>query len=287
MLEQPHPASCSLNVLLAKDTPKGVILRRGPSQWVQLILWHTDTDSFEEGQWFRGRIYPGGCDLSPDGSLFLYLALKDRTPFRRQSSYTYKWTAISRPPYLTALALWPLGDTDYGGGVFLSNQAVLLHRESAKAHPDHQPQGLHVNVSPEPSRVWKDGRNGWSLIQQGHFSFERAPGYGLGKGITISPYIRHKYHPDKRYRLVSTAYREPDFKITFVHTLIDTVSDKSTEIEDVTWVDWDQQGRLVFARKGQLFASETPQSPLEVHMIADFCANTPASILSPDWAKRW
>jgi hypothetical protein len=69
MQEQLH--SCTLEVLLARDAPKGVILRRGPTKWVQLILLHTDSDTFEEGQWFRGRIYGGHSDLSPDGSLFL------------------------------------------------------------------------------------------------------------------------------------------------------------------------------------------------------------------------
>jgi len=287
--EQPHTASCSLNVLLAKDAPKGVVLRRGPSKWVQLILWHTDTDSFEEGQWFRGRIYPGGCDLSPDGSLFLYLARKDKTPARQQSSYTHKWMAVSRPPYFTALALWPLGDTLYGGGVFLNNAAVLLNRESAQAHPDHQPQGLRVSASLELDHMRKSSRDGWSLVQEGRFFFEkrRQPGHPLGTGITIHPYIWQKYHPGKHFLLVTEASREPDFKTIFSHALVDTVSGKRTEIKGATWVDWDQEGRLVFAKDGRLFASETPQSALEVHMIADFRANTPASILSPDWAKRW
>ena len=218
--EQLRTASCSLNVLLAKDAPKGVILRRGPTQWVQLILWHTATDSFDEGQWFRGRIYPAGCDLSPDGSLFLYVALKARTPFRQQSSYTYKWTAVSRPPYFTALALWPLGDAQYGGGVFLNNTAVFLYRESAQAHPDHQPQGLHVSASLELGQWRKSSHDGWNLIQQGRFYFERAPGYRLGKGITIRPYIWQKYHPGKQYLLVSEASREPNYKTIVVHALI-------------------------------------------------------------------
>lgn len=135
--------------------------------------------------------------------------------------------------------------------------------------------------------MWKSSRDGWSLIQQGRFYFERTPGYRLGKGITIRPYIWQKYHPGKQYLLVSEASREPDFKTIFLHYLIHVVNGKRTEIKGVTWVDWDQQGRLVFARDGQLFASETPHSPLEVHMIADFRANTPASIPSPDWAKRW
>jgi len=48
-------------------------------------------------------------DLSPDGQLFLYAARKAETPERRASDYTHKWTAISKPPYFTALALWPTG----------------------------------------------------------------------------------------------------------------------------------------------------------------------------------
>src|SRR5215469_609509 len=74
------PVSCRIVGLLAAATPRVVLLRRGPTKWVQLILWHTDTDTFEEGQWFHGRIYEARSDLSPDGTLFLYLARKDKTP---------------------------------------------------------------------------------------------------------------------------------------------------------------------------------------------------------------
>jgi hypothetical protein len=85
-----HP--CRLFCLLARQAPVGLIVRRGPSTWVQLSLWHTDTDEIEYGQWFHGRLLEDRCDLSPDGSLFIYFASK----YGRSQFNT--WTAISRPP---------------------------------------------------------------------------------------------------------------------------------------------------------------------------------------------
>ena len=52
---------CRLFGLLAKDASRAVILRRGPTRRVQLLLWHTDTDMFEEGQWFYGLFLAYQC----------------------------------------------------------------------------------------------------------------------------------------------------------------------------------------------------------------------------------
>jgi hypothetical protein len=57
MANEKAMSECRLSVLLARDPARGVVLRRGPTDWVQLILWRTDTDTFEPGQWFHGRIY--------------------------------------------------------------------------------------------------------------------------------------------------------------------------------------------------------------------------------------
>src|SRR5690606_15991035 len=115
-----------LYVLLARKARVGVILRRGPSKWVQVIRWSTSSDAFEDGQWFHGRIYERRCDLSPDGRLFLYFAAKFHRA-QAQGSYTYSWTAVSKPPWLTAIALWPKGDAWHGGGLFESNTALMLN----------------------------------------------------------------------------------------------------------------------------------------------------------------
>jgi hypothetical protein len=67
----PSGAPCRLFVYLARDAPAGLVLRRGPSAWTRLSLWHTDSDTFLHGQWFRGRIYERRSDLSADGSLWV------------------------------------------------------------------------------------------------------------------------------------------------------------------------------------------------------------------------
>lgn len=113
-----------LFMIFARRSPTAVIFRRGPSKWVQLIKWNTATDLFESGQWFNGRIYERRSDLSPDGSLLIYFAQKISARSMQDAEYTYAWTAISRPPFLTALALWPKGDCWHGGG--LSRQPEIV-----------------------------------------------------------------------------------------------------------------------------------------------------------------
>src|SRR6266496_5416829 len=96
----PHHPHARLHVLLAREAPIAVILRRGPTNWVQMIKWRTDTDTFESGQWFHGRVYVESCDLSPDGQLLVYFAGKFNQKTMQDDKFA--WTAISKPPYFTA-----------------------------------------------------------------------------------------------------------------------------------------------------------------------------------------
>jgi hypothetical protein len=115
-------SSCTLYGILARDGRSVAVFRRGPSRAVLLLRWWLHSDTIEEGQWFRGRVHEHDCDLSPDGEYLVYFAAKHKGPFGT-------WTAISRPPFLTALALWPVGDTWNGGGIFLGPREVgLAHR---------------------------------------------------------------------------------------------------------------------------------------------------------------
>src|SRR6187200_1673578 len=95
--------SCRLYVIMARNGRSAVIFRRGPSTHARLIRWWLKGDSFDEGQWIRARIYPRRADLSPDGELLIYFAGRFRKPL-------HTWTAVSHPPYFTALALWPKTD---------------------------------------------------------------------------------------------------------------------------------------------------------------------------------
>src|ERR1700694_5923621 len=111
-------AHCRLFVYLARSAPIALVLRRGPSSWARLSIWHTDTDTFEHGQWFKGRVYEHRCDVSPDGSLFVYFARKGGGPSLGKL-HVDSWVAISRSPWFTALALWPVGGTYCLGGFFV------------------------------------------------------------------------------------------------------------------------------------------------------------------------
>ncbi len=112
-----------LTLYLARENARAVILRTGPSKLNRLILWDRDTDTFTDGQWLKARIYPERCDLSADGRHFLYFALDGRWDSESLGSYT----AISQPPWFTALALFAQGDTWAGGGRFLDRRRFHLH----------------------------------------------------------------------------------------------------------------------------------------------------------------
>jgi hypothetical protein len=127
-----------LFVIAARAARVALVLRRGPSAWYHLIAWETRGDAFTHGAWFRGRIYEDKCDLSPDGKLLVYAAHKGN---RWRTSYTSSWTAVSRPPWLHALALWPMGTTYGGGGRFVDDHQ-LITRGTGRLHPDHPPGGL-------------------------------------------------------------------------------------------------------------------------------------------------
>jgi hypothetical protein len=106
--------------ILARSAPVAVLLRRGPSRQVLLIKWNLGSDTLEYGQWFKGRIYERRCDLSPSGDLLLNFAAKYKEPLR-------SWSAISKPPFLTALAMWAKGDGWGGGGLFDTELSIQLN----------------------------------------------------------------------------------------------------------------------------------------------------------------
>jgi hypothetical protein len=93
-------AKCRLFVIPARDKPGAIIIRRGPSAWYHLILWETrrkNRDLFTNGAWFRGRIYPEKCDLSPDGNLFVYFAFQGSRGGGRCGILPHRlWTWIAR-----------------------------------------------------------------------------------------------------------------------------------------------------------------------------------------------
>ena len=276
--------SCRLQVLLARSAPIGIIFRRGPTRWVQLIKWNTKTDEFDPGQWFHGRLYAGRSDLSPDGSLLIYFAGKFQrnTPDEEQA---YAWTAVSKPPYLTALARWPKDDCWHGGGLFTSAKDVFLNHkpDSTKPDPKHLPKGIRVRPNPEargeddPILVPRMERDGWKFMQWLDYDY-------AGRR-TKRPPIFEKAH--KKHELTLRVEKYVDNKDErWVCSLVNGKG-KHFDVGIGTWADFDQQGRIVFASEGKLFSAIVHNGEVPLTELGDFNDAKPQSVEAPEWATRW
>ncbi len=164
-----HPPR--LHVLLASQSPRAVVLRRGPSNAVCSILWDRSTDQFEVAQWLRGRIYERRCDISPDGEYWIYFARGGRLDSPTKGS----WTAVARVPWLKAVALHGKGDCWLGGGLFTGQRTYWLNgacmhfplEDSNEVKQDkvHQPDGGRGGecLSVYYPRLQRDG---WKLVEK-------------------------------------------------------------------------------------------------------------------------
>ena len=225
-----------------------------------LLHWHTDTDTFLEGQWLKGRIYERRCDLSPGGKRLIYFAANWKEPY-------LSWTAISKPPFLTAVALWPKGDAWGGGGLFNSERDILLnHRkgEMTLSESFKLPNGINVTPLGEHSGWGEDSpivdqrllRGGWNLFQRGKhvkYNFDSKLWVGFNP-----PEIWTKANPKKNkgYELheVTSGLHERDgsWYVT-EHIIVDQRSDATISLGRTDWADWCSNGELLFAKDGRIY----------------------------------
>lgn len=78
--QPPEQIPARLHAILAREAPKAVVFRRGPTGQVCTLGWDLETDTFTMGQWLKGRIYEYRSDLSPDGQYMIYFAADFRRP---------------------------------------------------------------------------------------------------------------------------------------------------------------------------------------------------------------
>ena len=195
-----------LHIAFASESSTAAILKRGPSGWAQLLLWDTASDAVKPGSWFHGRIYEDGCSVSPDGRLFAYFATKYRGEKTR--GINDAWTAISKLPYLTALALWPQADTWGGSASFVDNKTLIIdcpHWELLKTD-DSLPKGFTVlprwigNDAPNqvlpPACKTNGGFDGTSGIDQSGLGFRYENGLLLRNGDTIFDFNNMEPQPE-------------------------------------------------------------------------------------------
>lgn len=265
-----HPAR--LHVLLARNAPSGLVLRRGPARHVSTFGWDRAKDTFTLGQWMKGRIYERRCDLSPDGKHWIYFAMNGHWRGEARGA----WTAVARAPWLRAVTLFPKGDCWQGGGLFLDDRRYWLnggacHRDclhetgEVKADPDYTPPAWYGGecLTPYYNRLQRDG---WTLtsLQTKHNPrlltvFEKA----LAKGWTLQ-------------KICNTGFTRSQGKGIYwdEHALVNDEGE-FLPFSDWEWADW-VDGTIVYAEHGCLYRRGIKNAGAlrEPHLIHDFNAYT-------------
>lgn len=283
--------------LLARSAERAVVFRRGPSKQVLLLTWNTATDEFEEGQWLKGRIYERRCDLSPNGELLLYFAATHRMPY-------LSWSALSRPPYLTALALWPKGDAWGGGGLFeTGNRIALNHGETESTLAEGYSLPKDFNVHPfgarpgwgEDDPVWSARleRDGWTRASSGRLT-ERDVGWKVM--FPFAPPIvweKRNPHAPNRYTLQMTIRginEENGSWYVIEHQVLEDGAE-SHRLGRTDWADWCHSGDLLFSKQSSLYRVRCPGGVLaplsEARALINVDGATFTEREAPPQARRW
>jgi hypothetical protein len=241
----------------ALRAPVVAVIRRGPSDWMHLGRWDLAAPSYESGAWIRGTIYPQRCDLSPDGRWFAYFAMKQSADWELGVTYI----AISRLPWLTALAAWGIGSTWTRGMQFVEDGSVrdVDAPGLGDVRPVYERFGLRMSradsFAVERRRGWtetaetpaRDPGDAWDERRGDRIELEK-PRPGSDGGTRLS--VRGTYAAIRELHGIRTDVRYE------VHDADDT-----RVLDGVQWADWDSDGRLLAATSdGRLQIREDPST---------------------------
>lgn len=290
--------------IVARKRNKAIVLRRGPTQWTQMICWDLDTDALRYGQWLKKKVRPERCDLSPEGRYFIYLA--DR--FEQGNSRT----VLCKPPYWSALTAWEHGDPVFGsgGGLFTDEHSVVLNwHHPLSAHESWPaPPELKVGYFSPPGEyhLWKGQinllmdyrmeRDGWKRLNDDTFveqetallTQRRVPEFWKAhdpeSSRPIEPQLWEKAITRQASLLMIRFYHSEDRKTHKKFYL--ARQQHKTELQDVEWADTDHRGRILAASKGRLFASKrSGDGSVQLEnlvLLHDLNSQKPQYIKAPD-----
>lgn len=271
-----------LFVITASDAPVAAVLRRGPSDWWHVGRWALDEPAYEPGAWFRGALYPQKCDLSPDGRWLAYSALQANATWAAGSVYE----AVSRLPWLEALAAWEEGTTYTRGAHFDANGAgtcALGTPEVGDAAPIINRFGLAIT---RPVQFAVERRRGWTE------SADTAPRDAGGPWDEDREVVMEKNRPGVAEPLTLTvegsyaAFRSSsDLRSPAVYAL--RTDDDLAVLDGVQWADWSADGRLlVGTESGALEIRRVKGLTAEIEWSHDLSALRPEPAPAPSWASE-
>ena len=104
-MNKPLPAA-RLYAIVATRATFAVAFQRGPGRSWGIHRWDLSTGGLEAGAVFRGTLYPRRCYFSPDGTLLYYFALNRSSREFLGEVGLKTYSAVSKAPWLFALAAW-------------------------------------------------------------------------------------------------------------------------------------------------------------------------------------
>jgi len=263
----------------ATAAPVVAVLRRGPTEWWHVGLWDLATPSFEPGAWIHAQLYPQKCDLSPDGRWLVYSALDPDARWAAGTTYE----AVSRLPWLHALAAWEAGTTYTRGLRFVDRGAGTLGPPDVG---DDTPLRARLGLAPNPPEQFSvERRRGWTETSD---SEPRRPGDtwderrrarlakprpGGGAELRVEgSYAAFRNAPALRKPAAYSLRTERDV----------------LALDGVQWADWDATGRLLLVtRDGRLQIHANPGVRDTSLFDHDLTAYRPVPAPPPPWAKAW
>lgn len=263
----------------ATAAPVVAVLRRGPSEWWHVGRWNLHVPSFEPGAWLHARLDPQKCDLSPDGRWLVCSVLDAKARWAAGTIYE----AVSRLPWLHALAAWEAGTTYTRGLRFVERGAGTMGPPDVG---DDAPLRARWGLAPNPPEQFSvERRRGWRETPD---SEPRVPGdiwderrrARLGKP---RPGGGHELRVEGSYAAFRNvpALREPAVYSVWAE-------DEVRLLEGAQWADWDAAGRLLLVTgEGELRIHEDPEArgtPVFDHPLASY---RPDPVPPPEWAKAW
>lgn len=221
---------------------------------------------------------------------FVYFASRFNRHTVEDQEFTHAWTAVSKLPWLTALALWPKGDCWWGGGLFLDNHSLFLNHRPSEAvpHPQHKPAKLRVSPNPDargeddPLYSQRLDRDGWARVQEWVWKYEGSAGFR-----TDSPEIREKPHWGGTLRLAMERVLE-GYSYRERYRLIAEGAPDPLPVSPVNAADWLPDGRLAMVGAGRIYVADVAGNGLDnVRCLIDLTGDQHEPRTPPSWATVW
>jgi hypothetical protein len=304
---KPKNPSARVEAIVARSAALAVIFRRGPSRWVRMLRWNLRNDRIEPGQWINARVNVERSDLSPDGELVACFVAS----YRRMPG---TWTAISRPPHFSALAVWPKGDTWGGGGLFASDQHFLLDHDKRVRRGVDEFELMSEFALPRRFRVRPfDGNSpvlacdieqarmvlsGWRFAQRavwGRATSDTETGLPFELPEIMTRPLGDPKRPRFELHRFVDGYGLPKWQAPrrMIRAEIhDLKAGTHRDLGAVEWIDADHKGDVLWSKGGKLFRLAGPTGrgmtvDAEPKRVADLNEMTFEAVEAPKRALRW